>query len=190
MRQNGLAEHSYFPAGRGWLNRNRRETEGSEAGDSEFRLNFRELVFAVENAKSWVAQRTTHSWRLGGPSQFWVVHQSAGTMKSIRPNNDYFLYLWMPSSKRCSQTIRIYGLCLIVSMTWQTWPKPWQKRYDHFTVTTLRVTFATRIYDFSASVVSSVRFHSEIFHAKPKEFIGRQTDRTIHGKALSRPVDS
>ena len=28
----------------------------------------------------------------------------------------------------------------------------------------------------------SVRFHSEIFYAKPKEFIDRQMDRTIHGK--------
>ena len=50
--------------------------------------------------------------------------------------------------------------------------------------------FATRTYDFSAPVKSSVHFHSEIFHAKPKEFIGRQTDQTIHGKTLSRPVDS
>ena len=31
---------------------------------------------AVENAKSWFAQRTTHGWWLGGPSQFWVVRQS------------------------------------------------------------------------------------------------------------------
>ena len=50
--------------------------------------------------------------------------------------------------------------------------------------------FATRTYAFSASVDSSVRFHSEIFYAKPKWFIDRQTDRTIHGKNLSRPVDS
>ena len=50
--------------------------------------------------------------------------------------------------------------------------------------------FAARTYDFRASVESSVRFHSEIFYAKPKEFIGRQTDRTIHGKTLGRPVDS
>ena len=47
--------------------------------------------------------------------------------------------------------------------------------------------FARRTYDFSASVESSVRFHSEIFYAKPKEFNGRQTDRTIHAKTLSRP---
>ena len=45
-------------------------------------------------------------------------------------------------------------------------------------------------HNFNASVESSVRFHSEIFYAKPKEFIDRQTDRTIHGKTLSRPVDS
>ena len=50
--------------------------------------------------------------------------------------------------------------------------------------------FATRTYGFRASVESSVRFHSEIFYAKPKEVIGRQTDQTIHGKTLSRPVDS
>ena len=50
--------------------------------------------------------------------------------------------------------------------------------------------FATRTYDFSTSVESFVRFHSEIFYAKPKEFIGRQTDRTIHSKTLSRPIDS
>ena len=31
---------------------------------------------AAENAKSWVAQRTTHGWWLGRPSQFWVVLQS------------------------------------------------------------------------------------------------------------------
>ena len=50
--------------------------------------------------------------------------------------------------------------------------------------------FATRTYDSRAFVESSVRFHSEIFYAKPKESIGRQTDRTAHGKTLSRPVDS
>ena len=50
--------------------------------------------------------------------------------------------------------------------------------------------FATRTYDFRASVESPVRFHSEIFYAKPKEFIGPQTDRTIHDKTLSRPEDS
>ena len=31
---------------------------------------------AAENAKSWVAQWTTHGWLLGGTSQFWVVCQS------------------------------------------------------------------------------------------------------------------
>ena len=36
--------------------------------------------------------------------------------------------------------------------------------------------FATQTYDISASVESSVRFHSEIFHSKPKEFIVPQTD--------------
>ena len=50
--------------------------------------------------------------------------------------------------------------------------------------------FPTRTYDFIASVESFVRFHSEIFYAKPKEFIRRQTDRTIHGKTMSRPVVS
>ena len=50
--------------------------------------------------------------------------------------------------------------------------------------------FATWTYDFRASVESSVRVHSEIFYGKHKEFIGRQTDRTIHSKTLSRPVDS
>ena len=39
--------------------------------------------------KFLVAQRTTHSWRLGGPPQFWVVRQSAGTMKSIKMTNIY-----------------------------------------------------------------------------------------------------
>ena len=29
-----------------------------------------------ENAKSWLAWQTTYGWWLGGPSQFWVVHQS------------------------------------------------------------------------------------------------------------------
>ena len=65
-----------------------------------------------------------------------------------------------------------------------------KKRYDYFTVTALRAMFATRTYGFKVSVESSVRFHSKIFYAKPKEIIGRQTDRTIHGKTLSRPVDS
>ena len=50
--------------------------------------------------------------------------------------------------------------------------------------------FAAQTYDFSTSVESSVCFHSEIFYAKPKEFSRRQTERTIHGKTLSRPVDS
>ena len=50
--------------------------------------------------------------------------------------------------------------------------------------------FATQTYYYGASVESSVHFHSEIFQAKPKEFIGRQTDRTIHDKTLSCPVDS
>ena len=39
--------------------------------------------------------------------------------------------------------------------------------------------FATRTYDFSASVESCIRFHSEIFCAKSKEFIGRQTDHAM-----------
>ena len=38
---------------------------------------------ALETAKSWVAQQTIHSWRLDVPSQFWLVRQSTGTMKSI-----------------------------------------------------------------------------------------------------------
>ena len=36
----------------------------------------REIFSAAENAKSWVAQRTTHGWLFGGPSQFWVIPQS------------------------------------------------------------------------------------------------------------------
>ena len=32
-------------------------------------------VSAAEKAKSWVAQRTTHDWWLGGPSPFWEVRQ-------------------------------------------------------------------------------------------------------------------
>ena len=51
----------------------------------------------------------------------------------------------------------------------------------------MRAMFARRKYDFSGSVESWVRYHSEMFYAKPKEFIGRQTDRTIHAKTLSRP---
>ena len=59
-----------FSGGRGdgGLDWKRRVTEGSELGDSHFRLNSFELVLrsfhndssAVENAKSRVAQRTTH----------------------------------------------------------------------------------------------------------------------------------
>ena len=52
-----------------------------------------------------------------------------------------------------------------------------------------RVMFATGTCDFRASVESSVRFHSEIL-MQSLEFIGRQTDQTIHGKTLSRPVNS
>ena len=69
-------------------------------------------------------------------------------------------------------------------------PHHGKKLYGYFTVTTLRAMFATRTYDSRAFVESSVRFHSEIFYAKPKESIGRQTDRTAHDKTLSRPVDS
>ena len=97
-------------------------SEGSEAGDSDLRLNFRELVLkshadnsAVENTKPWVAQRTIHSWQLGGPSQFWLVRQSAVTVKSI--NSNWYLYFWMVSSKCCSQTIWIYAIGLMASMT-------------------------------------------------------------------------
>ena len=37
---------------------------------------FIKLCSAAENAKSWLAQRTTYGWWLGGPSHFWVVRQS------------------------------------------------------------------------------------------------------------------
>ena len=113
----------------GWLNRKRRVTKGSEAGDSDFRLNSRGLELryhsdrsAVESAKSWVSQRTTHSWRSGGPSQFWVVRQSVGSMKSI--NIDWYLYSWMLSSKCYTNLwyrfdgfhnlgpLKYWGLCL------------------------------------------------------------------------------
>ena len=33
---------------------------------------------------------STHGWSLGGPSQFWVVRQSAGTMESIEITYIYF----------------------------------------------------------------------------------------------------
>ena len=40
-------------------------------------ISLEQSVFsAAENAKSWVAQRTTHDWWCGGPSQFWMVHKS------------------------------------------------------------------------------------------------------------------
>ena len=53
-----------------------------------------------------------------------------------------------------------------------------------FTVTILRSVCHA---DISQCICgSSVRFHSEIFHSKSNEFIGRRTD---HGKKLSRPVD-
>ena len=72
----------------GWLRVQRRVTHTS--------LSLHEMVLrchtksnAVENGKSRVAQRTTNGWRLGGgrlggPSFFWVVRQSVGTMKSIK----------------------------------------------------------------------------------------------------------
>ena len=76
----------------------RRVPCSKEAGDWGFRggwltlqTKFCELVLrcptdsnAVENAKSWGTQPTTHVCRLGGPSQFSVVRQSAGSMKSIK----------------------------------------------------------------------------------------------------------
>ena len=56
-RQSGLTEHSHFPAGSSWLHRKRQVIEGSQARDSHFSLNFRELVLrghvdssAVENS--------------------------------------------------------------------------------------------------------------------------------------------
>ena len=59
----------------------RMQTQFSRAG-----VNMSYWQQCCGECKTWVAQRNTHSWRLGGPSQFWVVRQSAGSMKSI--NND------------------------------------------------------------------------------------------------------
>ena len=63
---------------------------------------------------------------------------------------------------------------------WQPCPKPWTKN-DKIILPSQH---------WGLYVESSARFHSEIFYAKPKDFIGRQTDRTIHGKTLSRSNDS
>ena len=41
-----------------------------------FECNFKWVISAAENGKSWFAWRTTYGWWLGGPSQFWVVRQS------------------------------------------------------------------------------------------------------------------
>ena len=49
-----------------------------------------------------------------------------------------------------------------------------------FIVTILRAMFATRTNDISASVEFSIRFHSQMFHAKPKKIIFPK--RTIHGR--------
>ena len=43
------------------------------------------VSIAAEKAKSWVAQRTTHDWWLGGPSQFWVVRQWYTEIFNPRP---------------------------------------------------------------------------------------------------------
>ena len=49
-----------------------------------------------------------------------------------------------------------------------------------FTVTILRDMFVTRTNDISASVEFSIRFHSEMFHAKPPKIIFPK--RTIRGR--------
>ena len=41
-----------FPAGGGWLDQKRWVTEGSEGGNSHFRLTFRELVFRCNSSSS------------------------------------------------------------------------------------------------------------------------------------------
>ena len=48
-------------------------------------------------------------------------------------------------------------------------PNHGKTQSDFFTVAVMKAVFASRTYDISASVESSVRFHSEIFYAKPKE---------------------
>ena len=160
-----------------------------EAGDWGFRggwltlqTKFRELVLrchtdsnAVENAKPRVSQRTTHVWRLGGPSQFWVVRQSAGSKKSIK--NDWYSYFLMLSSKCCSQTIRIYGKGFNHAFPWRVtnMAHTMSKHDKTFTVTILRSMFATRTYDISASVDRQSAFIPKHFIPKSNEFIGRRT---------------
>ena len=77
----------------------------------------------MESAKSWVAQRTTHSLQLGGPSEFWVVRQSAGTWNQLTKTNIYIFILKMLSSNHTNLWYRFNGF----HDMWQTWPKPWQK---------------------------------------------------------------
>ena len=68
-------------------------------------------------------------------------------------------------------------------------PHHGNKRYDYFTVTTQSyVCHRDMWFRGICGIVCPLSFWN--IYAKPKEFIGRQTDQTIHGKTLSHAVDS
>ena len=86
---------------------------------------------AVENVKSWVTQRTTHCWGLGGLPQFWVVCQLiicwGHVMKSIKTTDIDIYKLQRPLfAPWILHTVKVDGIGV------NTRHKPWQKQHKFF----------------------------------------------------------
>ena len=89
-------------------------------------------ISAAEKAKSWVAQRTTHDWWLGGPSQFWVVRQwYTEAMKSIKElvkmsQSVFALYSDTSPNRHTDGFVQDWGISSALAMEiLQSCAKPW-----------------------------------------------------------------
>ena len=133
-----------------------------------------EMVSAAEKAKSWVAQRTTHDWWLGGPSQFWVVRQwYTETMKSIKElvkmsQSVSALYSDTSPNRHTDGFVQDWGISSALAMEiLQSCAKPW----IWYQCICCLSTFLPKYFlqNINNSLVAK---------------------RTIHGRTFSRPLDS
>ena len=129
---------------------------------------------AAEKAKSWVAQRTTHDWWLGGPSQFWVVRQwYTETMKSMKElvkmsQSVSALYSDTSPNRHTDGFVQDWGISSALAMEiLQSCAKPWIRYQCICCLSTFLPKYFLQ--NINNSLVAN---------------------RTIHGRTFSRPLDS
>ena len=132
------------------------------------------LSSAAEKAKSWVAQRTTHDWWLGDPSQFWVVRQwYTETMKSIKElvkmsQSVSALYSDTSPNRHTDGFVQDWGISSALAMEiLQYCARPW----IWYQCICCLSTFLPKYF---------LQNINNLLVAK----------RTIHGRTFSRPLDS